>query len=767
MAGVERQPSETDLLRKKVEEEIEAMREKRNAKTHRNDGTGPIERQRLLDTDREYEESEELDEGNRGGSKRSHSNVTSETTSATTSASSSGIEITEQLEGLSLKDDGEFPELRKRPQREKVPIKDPRKDNNTTSRVTDNFRQIAGIITQSSLTTTPTLAETMAPTISRELRHMAQGPWRDQNDESGDSMEESDEDIKLIKVQARISERALGQIETYKHNEKILEGKIDEQEEIIKDLSLKIMARQEDTEQREAEREQMRLTLRESTERVKELEEKELTMLTWMEKQLGTNREQIDELNEELETAKESLDASDRKKEQFEEELRMHKEQMERLTRKNLELSNKEKRRRLALEENNALSRYVSTASLRDGPRVLPIEDDTYNQVIPDQEEHTKQQRKEYMQGEFKRLEATKWPYPENFATHGDFYAIVVSHAKKLVARGHPQDLIAESLDNFLMSSKKAPKYGAIARVKSSETLKGVLEALQSCDIAYCSTTMEERFNNVKRYRREDWETYMARCKTLYSNLGGSDPNHDKAKARRIKERFFGGAGIAKSYADKFMAQNDLDELVTQVIRDDEAGVIVYGNKYEGDQEMWRGRQQRSTWGMTRNPPRDQMQTRRIVDGQIMERFKAQTQTRPQVQVQQQNQNRVPDRQSQPLRTIQREAPVLAVQNERQPMPTTATMTRTKSAPKGTFRMPIGEEHKGRSGVSFCLRCRQKPHTSMECTFCRYCSYCDRETGDGEVDHTNKMHLELMEKGKGEIIARHRAERNRKTYSNE
>ena len=174
---------------------------------------------------------------------------------------------------------------------------------------------------------------------------------------------------------------------------------------------------------------------------------------------------------------------------------------------------------------------------------------------------------------------------------------------------------------------------------------------------------------------------------------------------------------------------------------------------------------------MTRNPPannqRDQMQTRRIVDGQIMERFKAQTQTRPQVQVQQQSQNRVPDRQSQTQRTIQREAPVLAVQNERQPMPTTATITRTKSAPKGTFRMPIGEEHKGRSGVSFCLRCRQKPHTSMECTYCRYCSYCDRETGDGEVDHTNKMHLEFVEKGKGEIIMRHRAERNRKTYCNE
>ena len=108
MAGVERQPSETDLLRKKLEEEVETMREKRSVKTpkgHRSNGTEPIERQKLLDTDREYEESDGLNRENKEGTKRSHSNITSEPTSATTSASSSGIEITEQLEGLSLKDD--------------------------------------------------------------------------------------------------------------------------------------------------------------------------------------------------------------------------------------------------------------------------------------------------------------------------------------------------------------------------------------------------------------------------------------------------------------------------------------------------------------------------------------------------------------------------------------------------------------------------------------------------------------------------------------
>ena len=53
------------------------------------------------------------------------------------------------------------------------------------------------------------------------------------------------------------------------------------------------------------------------------------------------------------------------------------------------------------------------------------------------------------------------------------------------------------------------------------------------------STTIEERFNNVRKYQREDWESYMARCKALYNNLNGGDPNYDKAKPRRIKEQFF------------------------------------------------------------------------------------------------------------------------------------------------------------------------------------------------------------------------------------
>ena len=172
---------------------------------------------------------------------------------------------------------------------------------------------------------------------------------------------------------------------------------------------------------------------------------------------------------------------------------------------------------------------------------------------------------------------------------------------------------------------------------------------------------------------------------------------------------------------------------------------------------------------MARSQPasnqRDQMQTRRIVEDRIVERPRTQTQTRPQVQAQQQNQSRMPNqRQGQAQRPTQQEAPVLAVQNERQMTPSVTPMIRTKSAPKDAFRMPIGEEHSGKA--SFCLRCRQKDHTSMGCTYCRYCSYCDKETGNGEVDHTNRMHRLFLERGREDIIATHRAERNQKVYGN-
>ena len=129
MADAERQPSEIDLLRERLEREATTLRGKRGPKIPRaqEEGeNGTSEEQRLLDTEGRYSETDEMDEEERERMKRTHSNIASAVTSTVTSASSSGIEIKEQLEGLSLTDDREFPELKKRTQKEDEPIKNPR-----------------------------------------------------------------------------------------------------------------------------------------------------------------------------------------------------------------------------------------------------------------------------------------------------------------------------------------------------------------------------------------------------------------------------------------------------------------------------------------------------------------------------------------------------------------------------------------------------------------------------------------------------------------
>jgi hypothetical protein len=348
--------------------------------------------------------------------------------------------------------------------------------------------------------------------------------------------------------------------------------------------------------------------------------------------------------------------------------------------------------------------------------RILKIKEETQVKLIGNQEEQKKLQRKEYMQGEFKRLEATRWPHPENFATHGDFYTIVVSHAEKLLARGHPQDLIAESLDNFLMSSKKAPKYGAVALRRDTSTLEGALDALEACDIVYMGTTGEERFNNIKRHPGEDLEGYMARCANSYDKMGNGDPNHSKARPRRIKEQFFKGANIERSYADRFMGMNDLDSLVARVIKDEEEETIIYeeckGTEKEAYAEVRQGNTH-PTGSTTTEKPRGWEPSCDTSPNEKPRGWESDGCKWPPIHVVQEGQGEIEE--------------------------TEEEMKGMREAPPGARWAPIRGEHEGE--IDLCRRCGQGDHVTGDCEFRRYGGYCKEQTDDDdEQDHTDTTH---------------------------
>jgi len=270
-------------------------------------------------------------------------------------------------------------------------------------------------------------------------------------------------------------------------------------------------------------------------------------------------------------------------------------EQIDKLTERNIVLSDRERKRKDRMDKireeiannNDSLTNALNqTTEPMEEAEIYVITEEINEQTwdqevaqieIRESQLEQKKKRTEYMKsGNYRRLETTKWPQTQEFTTHADFVQVVKNLTEKLISKGHPEDLIAEALDNSLNASKKTAKYMTMALRYDTSTLKGVLDALEACDITYMRTTGEERFNSIKKHSKEDWEGYMARCENLYDKMGNGDPNHSKARPRRIKEQFFKGADIERSYGDKFMTMVDMDSVVAKVIEDEEEGRITY-----------------------------------------------------------------------------------------------------------------------------------------------------------------------------------------------
>ena len=400
-------------------------------------------------------------------------------------------------------------------------------------------------------------------------------------------------------------------------------------------------------------------------------------------------------------------------------------EQIDRLTERNIILNDRERKRKERMDKikeeiannNDSLTNALNqTTEPMEEAGIYTIDEEinerTWDQEVAqleirESQIEQKKKRIEYMKsGNYRRLETTKWPQTQEFTTHADFVQVIKNLTEKLINKGHPEDLIAEALDNSLNASKKTAKYMTMALRYDTSTLKGVLDALEACDITYMRTTGEERFNSTKKHSKEDWEGYMARCENLYDKMGNGDPNHSKARPRRIKEQFFKGANIEGSYGDKFMTMTDMDSVVAKVIEDEEEGRITYrgteprqgdvrttGHTFNKRTEVggprgWKGRnispnERTNSWGK---------------DGKYGPK----------------------------IHTIQ--------QGEAD------NRGAGKKVPPGTRRAPNSRQDI--NPKDFCKRCRQMDHTVENCEFRRYCGYCEEQTGYGEKGHTNGMHVD-------------------------
>ena len=583
------------------------------------------------------------------------------------------------------------------------------------------------------------------------------------SEDSRTSSEDSENDEKdLIKVQRQFTSRAVELLKTFEENQESHEGQMKELERENGELTAKLKEYKDEKGILENQIIGLRNLGDQKGNKIKDLQEKirianeqKATAIEELQGRiriLNMNRQSdLDlievRLSQELKQRNNKQEAFEKQTAEFEEEIarlregqRICQERIDKLIESNIAMSNREKKRKERMDRmrkeiesnNNSLTCVLDHTT-------EPMDEVECNIIIDEMNERTleeelaqaetkgniqeqKRQRMEYMRsGEYRRLEATKWPKAADFTTYAEFVQVTKNLTSKLINRGHPEDLIAEALDNSLNASKDTSKYMTISLRYNTSTLKGVLDALEACDIVHMRTTCEERFNSIEKHPREDWEGYIARCSNLYDKMENGDPNHGKARLRRIKEQFFKGANIERSYADKFMGMNDLDTIVARVIKDEEEGGITYkecgGTEREAYAEFRQGNVHPAGYVFSERTGKERPKGWKPRDTSPDERPKGW------------------ERDGMiwmPIYTVEGQEEAETNNEEKKPL------YRMKRAPPGTKRAPNEREYEG--PTDFCRRCRQGDHIAEDCTFRRYCGYCE-----GEVGHTNGTHIQ----GKG------------------
>ena len=173
-----------------------------------------------------------------------------------------------------------------------------------------------------------------------------------------------------------------------------------------------------------------------------------------------------------------------------------------------------------------------------------------------------------------KTIERHKWPNRNHFSSFDEYLKVLKSMTDRLLRKGYPDDLVADALDNHIMTTTLAEKYSGTQ--KDTTTIQGVLGGLAETDLIYQNTTPEERFDNVKKRKDEDHASYMSRLKTLYKEIARPDPDDSETEKerklrieiRKIKQQFYKGAEIPEDISRNLRTCNDLTQIAMIVEED-------------------------------------------------------------------------------------------------------------------------------------------------------------------------------------------------------
>ena len=193
-------------------------------------------------------------------------------------------------------------------------------------------------------------------------------------------------------------------------------------------------------------------------------------------------------------------------------------------------------------------------------------ENDINSMDTQKESKNEEEQLEETLKDKKKWIRKVKWPDKHQFVTMDEFLRAIRNRGNKLIERGYPEILVADSLDEHIMTTEQAQQYLNTAGEHDLGTVEGILKALEETDINNEENSKEEKFEKLRMDKDEEPYSFMKRLRKTYEEIWGNS-NGDKKKKeteiRRIRRAFFKGADVPEEISNDLRICENLSKIAS------------------------------------------------------------------------------------------------------------------------------------------------------------------------------------------------------------
>ena len=163
-------------------------------------------------------------------------------------------------------------------------------------------------------------------------------------------------------------------------------------------------------------------------------------------------------------------------------------------------------------------------------------------------------------------MKSVDWPKRSSCFQHDEYCKTVTETFARYLAKGIPEDMLAESLHSNISKQDRIGKlYTSELENNATITMTTVMETLKRCDREWSEKTNNQKWNSITKQPDESMYSFCRRVKTAYDNYNVGEGGNELQKEKLIKERVIKGADLPEDVALTAFMCTDIERLPSYI----------------------------------------------------------------------------------------------------------------------------------------------------------------------------------------------------------